>query len=52
MKKKNELKDADFLVLVYEIQDANVISNTKKKMTRREGDVNRCFRFGQRNRPL
>ena len=30
MKKKNELRDADFLVLVWEIQDANVISNTKK----------------------
>ena len=52
MKNKKNLRDTDFLVLVWEIQDANVISNTKKTTTRRDGDVNRSFRNGQWNGPF
>ena len=52
MKKKKNLRDIDFLVLVWEIQDANVISNIKKTTTRRDGDVNRSFRNGQWNGPF
>ena len=50
--KNKGLRDDDFSVLVWEIQDANVISNTKKTTTRRDGDVNRSFWYGQWNGPL
>ena len=49
MKNKKHLRDTYNFVLVWEIKDANVIPNTKKKTTRRDGDVNRSIRYGQRN---
>ena len=48
MKKKMKYLNNDyFLVLVFEIQVADINSSTMKTTNKKVGDVNRCFLFGQ-----
>ena len=43
---KHEVLDYhSFSILVFEIQDAYINSNTMKKTNKRDGDVSRCFWF-------
>ena len=41
------MNNDSFFILVLEIQDAYIISNTMKKTNKRDGDVSRSFWFGQ-----
>ena len=45
MKYTMKLSNDDFLVEVFEIEEEDINFDTKKKTTRREGDVNRSFWF-------
>ena len=46
------LNNDDFCVLLFEIQDADINSNTMKTTNKRESDINRCFWFGQLDRSI
>ena len=43
MKYTTKMSNDDFLVVLFEIQEVDINLDTKKTMTRREGDINRSF---------
>ena len=47
LKNIKNMSDDQFTISVWETQDANVNSDTKKVRTRRDGHVNWIFEFGQ-----
>ena len=52
MKNIEYLNNDDFSILVFKIQDADINFNTMKTTNKREGDINRCFWFGQSDRSI
>ena len=52
MKNTEYLNNDDFSILVFKIQDADINCNTMKTTNKREGDINRCFGFGQLDRSI